>query len=89
MEVDLRYARSTPTRQVTVTNVYSGAIARYYRIYRTDQGVDVMRGVGLADRVESVLFRTTGARFARIFDGREQLISVAAIPWHVRDVSTP
>jgi hypothetical protein len=89
MEVDLRYARSTPTRQVTVTNVYSGAKAGYYRIYRTDQGVDVMRGVGLADRVESVSFRTTGARFARIFDGSEQLVSVSAIPWHVRDVSMP
>jgi len=89
MEVDLRYARSTPARQVTVTNVYSGANAGYYRIYRTDQGVDVMRGVGLTDRVESISFKATGARFARIFDGREELVSVSAIPWHVRDVSMP
>ena len=89
LEVELRYTRSTPKRQVTVSNVYSGASAGYYRIYRTDQGVDVMRGVGLPDRVESVSFRATGARFARIFDGREQLVSISAIPWHVRDVSLP
>jgi hypothetical protein len=89
MQVELRYSRSTPTRQVTVTNVYSGANAGYYRIYRTDQGVDVMRGVGVADRVESVSVRTTGSCFAGIFDGREQLVSVSAIPWHVREVSMP
>jgi hypothetical protein len=69
-----------------VTNVYSGAKAGYYRIYRTDQGVDVMRGLGVADRMESVSFRTTGSRFAGIFDGREQLVSVSAIRWHVRGV---
>jgi hypothetical protein len=89
LEVELRYARSTPKRQVTVSNVYSGANAGYYRIYRTDQGADVMRGAGLPDRVESVSFRATGTRFARIFDGREHLVSVSAIPWHVRDVSLP
>jgi hypothetical protein len=89
LEVEVRYARSTPVRQVTVSNVYSGANAGFYRIYRTDQGVDVMRGAGLADRVASVSFQATGARFARFFDGREQLVSVSAIPWHVRDVSLP
>jgi hypothetical protein len=89
LEVELRYARSTPTRQVTTSNVYSGANAGFYRIYRTDQGADVMRGAGLTDRVESISFRATGGRLARIFDGREQLISVSAIPWHVREVSLP
>jgi hypothetical protein len=89
LEVELRYARSTPGRQVTTSNVYSGANAGFYRIYRTNQGVDVLRGAGLTDRVESISFRTTGTRFARIFDGREQLISVSAVPWHIRDVSLP
>jgi hypothetical protein len=89
LEVQLQYTRSTPTRQVITQNVYSGANAGFYRIYRTDQGVDVMRGVGLTDRVESISFRATGTRFARIFDGREQLISVSSVPWHVRDVSLP
>jgi hypothetical protein len=89
LNVELRYVRATPVRQVTVSNVYSGANAGSYRIYRTDQGIDVMRGVGLTGRVESVSFRATGTQFARIFDGREQLISVSAVPWHVRDVSLP
>ena len=89
LELDLRYARSTPMRQVTVSNVYSGAKAGFFRIYRTDQGADVLRGVGLTDRVESVSFQAGGARFARIFDGREQLVSISVLPWHVRDVSMP
>jgi hypothetical protein len=89
LEVDLSYARSTPMRQVTTSKVYSGANAGFHRIYRTDQGVDAMRGAGLTNRVESISFRATGARFAHMFDGREQLISVSAVPWHVRDVSLP
>jgi len=89
LEVELRYARSTPVRQVTTYNVYSGTNAGFYRTYRVDQGVDVMRGAGLTDRVESISFRATGTRFARIFDGREQLISVSSIPWHIRAVSLP
>lgn len=89
LDVDLRYARSTPIRQVTVSNVYSGAKSGFFRIYRTDQGADVLRGVGVTDRVESVSFRASGARFARIFDGREQLVSISVVPWHVRDVSMP
>ncbi len=52
MDVELRYFRSTPTRQVTVRTVYSGDCAG-------------------------------------IFDGREQLVSVSAIPWHAREVSVP
>jgi hypothetical protein len=89
LEVALQYARSTPIRQVTTSNVYSGVNGGSYRIYRTNQGVDFMRGVGLIDRVESISFRATGGRFAHIFDGREQLISVSAVPWHIRDVSLP
>ena len=89
LDIELRYARSTPIRQVTVSNVYSGANAEFFRIYRTDQGADLMRGAGLTDRVESVSFRATGGRLARIFDGREQLVSISVVPWHVRDVSLP
>jgi hypothetical protein len=89
LDVELSYARATPVRQITVSNVYAGAVAGFYRIYHTNQGVDVMRGSGVVDRVQSVSFRAGGARFARIFDGREQLISVSAVPWHVREVSLP
>jgi hypothetical protein len=46
--------RGTPVRQVATTKTYSGAIAGMYRIYQTDLGVDVMRGVGVADRVRDV-----------------------------------
>ena len=67
LDVELRYARLTPVRQMTVSNVYSGVNAGSYRIYRTDQGADVMRGAGLTDRVDSITFRATGTP-ARIFE---------------------
>jgi hypothetical protein len=90
LDVELSYTRATPVRQVTVSNVYAGSVGGYYRIYRTDQGVDVMRGAGKSDdRMRTVSFRGTGGRFTRIFDGREQLVSVTAVPWHMRDVLLP
>jgi len=88
LEVEAKYTRATPVRQVMESKVYAGSTGGY-RIYQTDQGVDVMRGIGVTDRVQSIVFRTSGPRFARIFDGSEQLVSVSAVPWHVRNVSDP
>jgi hypothetical protein len=88
LAVELKYTRATPVRQVMTANVHSGSNGAY-RIYHTDQGVDVMRGFGITDRVQSASFQATGPRFARIFDGTEQLVSISAVPWHVRNVSLP
>jgi hypothetical protein len=89
LAVEIKYTRSTPVRQVTTSKVYSGSIAGSFRIYHTDQGIDVMRGAGITDRVQSVSFQAAGPRLGRIFDGTEQLVSVSAVPWHVRNVSLP
>jgi hypothetical protein len=89
LAVQLSSLRGTPVRQTTTTRTYSGAVAGMYRIYQTDQGVDVMRGVGVADRVQNVTVRAGGPRFAMLFDGSQQLISVTAIPWLVRTASLP
>jgi len=89
LDVQLSGLRGTPVRQVATTKTYSGAIAGMYRIYQTDLGVDVMRGVGVADRVRDVTVQATGPRFAALFDGNQQLISVTAIPWLVRTASLP
>jgi hypothetical protein len=88
LQVEAKYTRATPVRQVMESKVYSGSTGAH-RIYQTDQGVDVMRGAVITDRVQSITFRATGSLFARIFDGSEQLVSVAAVPWHVRSVSVP
>lgn len=90
LSADLTYVRATPIRQVATSNVYAAKISGFYRIYRTNQGLDLMRGSALvADRVQSLSFQATGPRFAKLFDGSEKLISVTAVPWHVRDVSLP
>ncbi len=89
LAIELKYTRSTPVRQVTTAKIYSGSIDGFHRIYHTDQGVDVMRGAGIPDRVQSVSLQAAGPRLGRIFDGTEQLISISAVPWHVRNVSLP
>jgi hypothetical protein len=88
LQVEAKYTRATPVRQVAESKVYAGSTGAH-RIYQTDQGVDVMRGIGVTDRVQSITFQASGPRFARIFDGSQQLVSISAVPWHVRNVSAP
>jgi hypothetical protein len=89
LTVRLRGLRGTPVRQLATTRTYSGAVAGMHRIYETDQGIDVMRGIGVADRVQEIAVQASGPRFAPLFDGKQQLISVTAIPWLMRTASIP
>jgi hypothetical protein len=90
IEVQLAYQRGVPSRTKGESKVYSAVEPTFFRLYRVDQGVDVVKSVPAGiDRVQSFRFRSTVPEFARLFDGSEQVIAVSVIPWYFREVRLP
>jgi len=86
----LEYTRALPSRSKGESKVYGGPDPAFFRIYRTDVGNDVLRSVPAGiDRVKKLSLRVTMADFKKAFDGSEQIVSVTAIPWYVREVALP
>ena len=90
--IDFRveYQRSVPTRARPEVKLHSAADPAFFRIYRPDVGTDVIRSVPASiDRVRSYQFRVTVSELRPLFDGTEQLVSLAVLPWYVREVFLP
>jgi Binding-prot-dependent transport system membrane comp, N-term len=86
----LEYQRALPARNKTEAKVYGGPDPSFFRIYRVDSGGDVLRSVPSAiDRVKRLQLRVTISDLKKAFDGSEQVVSVTALPWYVREVSLP
>jgi len=91
-EVALRlgYQRSVPARTQGESKPRAAAEQNVWRIYRFDQGMDVVRSVPAGiDRVQRYELRVGLAEFRDVFDGSEQLISVAVLPWYLRQTLLP
>jgi len=90
VELQLQYRRGLPIRAMTQGNVRSASDPSILRIYKVHELVDVVRSVPQnIDRVLSYQFRVTIAEFADLFDGTERLVSIAVVPWYVRQVYGP
>jgi hypothetical protein len=90
LELRIQYARGVPARGNLETKNYSAATPDFYRIYRLEQAVDVVRGTAAGtDTVEKLVFKASGERLAPMFDGSEQLIMVISIPWYSRQIFLP
>jgi hypothetical protein len=62
----------------------------YYRIYRYEQLVDVVKSVPAdIDRVPSFELTTTVPELLPMLDGTEQIIGIAFIPWYGRETFLP
>jgi hypothetical protein len=86
----LDYTRPLPTRSKTEVKIFGGPDPSFFRIYRVDAGNDVLRSVPAnVDRVKKLTLRVTIPDLKKAFDGSEQIVSVTAIPWYVREVSLP
>jgi hypothetical protein len=86
----LDYQAAIPTRGKVEQKVYSGVDPRFFRIYRFDQGADVVKStVTGIDRVQRYQFEAKLPEFARLFDGSEKLVNITVIPWYVRQVFLP
>jgi len=88
--VQLQFVHAPTARSKAETHVYSAKMPDFYRIYRVEQALDVVRSSETgADRVQKVAFKATGPSFAQLFDGSEKLVSITSIPWYTRQVSLP
>ena len=90
IQVKLQYRRELPHRSSSEGKFFSPVQPDFFRIYRTDQGSDVVRSVPLeVNRVESFSVKVSIAELQELFDGTEQLISVTEAPWAVRQIFLP
>jgi hypothetical protein len=90
IQLDLQYVRGPAVRGKAEATPHSAKTPDFYRIYRIDQAVDVVRSAAAGtDRTQKVAFKVTGQPFAELFDGTEQLISITSIPLFTRQVFLP
>jgi hypothetical protein len=88
--LQVRYERSTLTRGKTEARPRSASDPALWRIYRIEQSVDVVKSVAEGiDRLRNYRFRNNVAELDKLFDGKEQLISVTSIPWYTRQTFLP
>jgi len=90
LNLRLGYDRMMPTRIKADSKIYSAVEPTFFRIYRVEQGVDVVKStVTGTDRVRNYEFRSTLGAFAKLLDGNEKLVSITSLPWYVRQVFLP
>ena len=90
IQLQLQYVRSLPTRGKVEAKIYSAIKPDFYRIYRIEQAVDVVRSVPAGtDHAQKYVFKASGRQLSQFFDGSEQLISITSLPWYAREVFLP
>jgi hypothetical protein len=87
IQLQLQYVRGTMTSGKAEQLMYSSAKPGFYRIYRSEQAADIVRGPG-TDRVQKVVLKASGPKLAPLFDGSE-LIGVTSVPWYTRQTYLP
>jgi hypothetical protein len=88
--LELQYRGAVPARAKVEAKPRSPVNPEFFRIYHVDQGVDVVKSIpeGI-DRVQHYQFRVTVSELGKLFDGTEQLVSLAVLPWYVRQGFLP
>ena len=80
----------TPVRTKQELPYYSAVEPAFYRIYRFQQGADVVRStVTGVDRVQGLQLTVTVPELREMFDGNQELTSIAVVPWNSRQVFLP
>ena len=77
-----------PTRTKSELRLRSPVDPEFFRLYRFDAGIDVVKGGG-SDRVRNLVFGTTGTEMKRFFNGSHSIVSISVMPWYVREVFLP
>ncbi len=85
LDLLLRYERGLPIRRSWPTVMRSATDPLIYRQYQSEALVDVVRSVPAGvDRVDEYELSVTIPELSDLFDGSERLVSLAAVPWFVR-----
>jgi hypothetical protein len=86
----LHYRAGMPVQSTSHMTVRGGPDPAFKRVYHTEKGADVVRSLPMAiDRVQEFRFKSTLEEFAEVFDGSENLVSIAVEPWYMRRVLVP
>jgi hypothetical protein len=88
IQLQVQYARGPSTLGKAENKFYSAAKPEFYRIYRSEQITDLVRGPA-GDRVQRILFKASGPTLSPLFDGSEQVIGVTSDPWYTRQTFLP
>ena len=91
MSLHLTYERGVARKLSAETKFFSAADPNSYQIWKIDQGLDIMRNatVAVKDRVKTFELKASGGRVGKLFDGTERVVSVDALHWYNRAVSSP
>jgi len=90
VELQFDYQGDTPVRRKGEAKVYSSVDPHIWHSSHVDQGTDVLKSVpGAIDRVQNLQLTVTIPELRTLFDGSERVVSIALLPWYVRDVSLP
>jgi hypothetical protein len=90
LDFRLEYERGIPSRAKSEVKPHSSIDPNFYRIYRADEGIDVVKSVSAGiNRVHSYTFQTTIQELSSLFDGTEELMTITIRPWYVRQVFLP
>jgi hypothetical protein len=91
LSLHLTYERGVARKLGSDTKFFSAADANSYQIWKIDQGLDIMRNatVQVKDRVKTFDFKASGGRVATLFDATTRVVSVDALHWYNRAVSSP
>jgi hypothetical protein len=91
MELHLTYERGVARKVSSESKFYSAATPDTYQIWKIDQGLDIMRNatVQVPDKVKSLDLKASGGKVGTLFDGTQRVVSVDALHWYNRVVSSP
>ena len=90
LEIALQFARGVPARGKVEAKLHSAGKPEFYRVYKFEQAADVARSTATGiDRVSKFSIKATGPRFAPLFNGSEQLISITSVPSYARSIYLP
>jgi hypothetical protein len=90
IEVRVEYQRGVPARLKPELKLHSAVAPSFFRLYRLDLGTDMVKSLPAGiDRVRSYHFRVTVPELRPLFDGTEQLVSIAMQPWVVQQAFLP
>jgi len=87
-ELDLRvsFTRGVPALSSFDVHNYSAADPAFYRIYRGEQVVDVLRSVNTGvNHVQTIELKAKGSgKLAKALNGSEKIIAITALPFYKR-----
>jgi hypothetical protein len=91
MTLHLAYERAPANKGGGEVKFYNPADPSQYRIFRTEQGLDILRNATTnpPDRVKEFSYTVSGGRLAALFDGKEKVLSWDSFPYYNRTILAP